>query len=147
MARLIANLHPFLQAKRLVLQCVRQFVRQHWTLRLHVHPVQQVYGLGFGVVVSRHLLLEERNQKRLQIEIARQQSKFLQHDFRALQPLRILVLLHVLLDKGLHLAALHQPPLDLLFDGQLRLPAGKLQDLVNRLEKLLGFLRGDDLFW
>jgi len=145
--RVITGSQPFFQSERLVLQCVRQFVRQHRTLRVRIHPVQQVHRLGLRVVVSRNLLFEHRHQKGLQIEIARQQPEFLKHHFRALQPLGVLVFFHSFLDKVLHLAAFDEAPLHLRLDRQLRILAGEFQDLVHRLEQLLRLLRRNDLFW
>src|SRR5207248_10495455 len=105
-------------------------------------PVEQVDSLSFGIVVTGDLLLEQRYQERLQIEIAWQESKLLEDDFRPLEALGILVLLHVLLDECLHFAALAKPPLLLFFDGLLGFAAGEFEDFIDRLEKLLGLLRG-----
>ena len=138
--------HPFLNAERLVLERVRQFVRQHRLLLFDIHPVQQIHSSCFDVVVSRHLLPQHRHQEGGQVEVPRQQPEFLQHRRRPLQSLRVLVVLHALLDVGLHLVALGQPALHLVLDREARVLAGKLQDLVHRAEKFLRLFGRDDGF-
>ena len=88
----VGRLHVFFQIERLVLQRMGQFVRQHRLLLVRAQPVEQIHGLGFGIVVSGDLLFQQRHQKCSQVEVARQQSKFLEHQLGAAQPLGIFVL-------------------------------------------------------
>ena len=78
---------PLLQVGVLVLQRVGQLVRQHRLLLVGVDPVEHVHGLGFGVVVGFDLFLEQRQQKRLELEVAVEQAELLEHDLVALQAL------------------------------------------------------------
>jgi hypothetical protein len=78
---------PLFQVGVLVLQGVGQLVGQHRLLLLDVHPVQHVNGLGFGVVVGLDLLLEQRQQKGLEGEVAVQQAELLEHNLAALHAL------------------------------------------------------------
>ena len=78
---------PFFQVGVLVLQGVGQLVRHHRLLLVRIDPVEQVHGLGLGVVVGFDLLLEERQQKGLELEILVEQAEFLEHDFVALEAL------------------------------------------------------------
>jgi hypothetical protein len=78
---------PLFQVGVLVLQGVGQLVGQHRLLLLDVHPVEHVHGLGLGVVVGLDLLLEQRQQKGLEVEVAIEQAELLEHDFVALQAL------------------------------------------------------------
>ena len=61
-----------------------KFVRKHRLLGIGGEPVQQIHALGLHVVVPGDLLLKKLDQETVQIEVARQESKLLQHDFRAL---------------------------------------------------------------
>ena len=83
----LAFLHPLLQAHGLVLERVRQLVSHHRLLLFHGHPVEQVHGFCFGIVVAGHFFAQERDQKGFQIEVARKQAEFFQHQLRPAQAL------------------------------------------------------------
>ena len=87
---------PLVQIDVLVLQGVGQLVRQHRLLFVDAHPIQQIDGLGFGVVVGLDLLLQQGQQKRLQVEIAIKKAEFLEHDFAALHAFGILIFVELL---------------------------------------------------
>ncbi len=82
----------------LVLQRVGQLVGQNRLLFLHADPVEHVHGLGLGVVIGFDLLLQQRQQKRLQVEVAVQQAELLEHDLVALQPLGSFILVEFLFE-------------------------------------------------
>ena len=144
----LAFLHPLLQAHRLVLEGVRQLVSHHRLLLFHGHPVEQVHGFCFGIVVAGHFFPQEGNQKRFQIEVARQQAKFFQHKFRPPQALGVLVV-QVLGEKGNDLIAAGQFALDFPLDGQAGLLAVEIENFVDGVEQFLGLTRGDldFVFW
>ena len=135
---------PFLQVGVLVLQGVGQLVGQHRLLLLDVHPVEHVDGLGFGVVVGFDLLLEQRQQKGLEGEVAVQQAELLEDDFALLQALGALVFVEFLLQVAFHGGAGGELALDGALDGQAGLLRGEL-DAVHRprQKSLLGLLGGD----
>ena len=95
----------------------------------------------FGIVVAGHLLLQQGHQKFSQVEVTRQQSKFLQHQLGAAQTLGVFVLGGVLGDIGFHLVAADQLALDLVLDREQCVATGKLQNLIHRAKKFLSFLR------
>ena len=94
----VGRLHVFFEIERLVLQRMRQFVRQHRLLLVGAQPVEQIHGLGFGIVISRHLLFQQHHQKFPQVEVSGQKAKFLEHQLGAAQALGIFVLAGVLGD-------------------------------------------------
>ena len=127
----------------LILQGVRQFVGQHRPLRVSIHPVEQVNGLGLGIVEAGDLLLEQAEQKRPQLEIARQQSQLLQRRGGAFKPLGVLVLLHVPHNVLFHFIAIGELPLHLVLDRQPRILADECQNFIDRPEQFLGLFRAD----
>jgi len=52
-----AALHPSRKIDVLILQGVRKFVRHDRFLLLNGNPVEQIYRLGFRIVVAGHLFL------------------------------------------------------------------------------------------
>ncbi len=136
----VCRLHIFFEIERLVLQGMGQFVGQHRLLLVDAQPVEKIHGPGFGIVVSRDLLFQQRHQKRPQVEVSGQQPKFLEHQLGAAQALGIFVLAGVLGDIGFHFIAADQLALDLVLDGKQRVFAGKAQNLVHRAEEFLRFL-------
>ena len=101
----------------LVLQGVSQFVGQHWFLLLNVHPIQHVNSLVLGVVVGLDLLLEQRQQKGFEGEVAVQQAKLFEHDLIALQAPGALILLELPLEVIFHGCAGDDLALHLALDG------------------------------
>ena len=101
------------------------------------HPVEQVDGLGLGVVVGLDLLLKQRQQERLQLEVAVEQAELLQHDFPALQALGALVFLELLVQVSLHRGAGGELTLDRALDGQPGLLRGELEELIDQRKQLL----------
>ncbi len=96
---------PLFQVGVLVLEGVGQLVGQHRLLLLDVDPVEHVDGLGLGVVVGFDLLLEQRQQKGLEGEVAVEQAKLLEHDFVALEALCVLVFVELLLEVAFYRGA------------------------------------------
>src|SRR6266851_3913778 len=138
-----ATLEPLVEAEGLVLEGVRQFMRQHGTLQIGRHPVQQIYSFGFGIVIAGYLLFEQADEKCLQIEIFRQQAEFLQHQLSAFQALDVFVLGHVFLQVGNNFLTAGQTALDPMLDGKRSVFAGKVEDGVHVAEELLSLLGGD----
>ncbi len=97
-----ASQFPFLKINLLVLQRMGEFVRQHRLLNVRLHPVEQIDALRLGIVVSGHLLAQQTQKLRVQIVSRRKQPEFLQHEPRLLQPLRIFIVLHALVNVALH---------------------------------------------
>jgi hypothetical protein len=119
----------------LVLQGVGQFVGQHRLLFLDVHPVQQVHGLGLGVVVGLNLFFQKRQQKWLQRKVAVQHAELLQHDLVALHAFGAFVLVELLLHKALHRGPGGQLALHGVLDRQAGLLGGKLQQFIHETEQ------------
>ena len=140
---------PLFQIDRLVLQGVRQFVGQYGLLQLGLHPVEQVHGLGFRIVVGGHLFAEQLEEFGVQIVVLGNHAEFLQHELRTLQPLRVLVVLQPLLDVAFHLVARDELALHLVLDGKAGVLADELQNLVNRAKEFFRLRLGDGLlrFW
>ena len=136
---------PFLQANRLVLQGMRQLVGQHCFLQLRLHPVEQIHRLGFGIVVSRHLLAQQLQKLGVQIVVRRDHAEFLQHQLRAFEALGVLVILHPLLDVALHLIASDELAFHLVLNGEASVLADELENLVNRAEEFLRLGLSDGL--
>ena len=82
---------PFFEVEILVLQGMCELMRQHRLLQVRFNPVEQIHGFVLRIVIAGHLFLKQRNQKRLEIKIARQQSELLEHLFGALQAFGILI--------------------------------------------------------
>ncbi len=137
---------PLLQVGVLVLQGVGQFVRHHRLLLFGIDPVEQVHGLGFGVVVGFDLLLEERQQEGLELEVVVEEAEFLEHDFVALQALGALVLVEFFFEVAFHGGARGELALDGAFDGQAGFVGGEFDELVDQGEELFGLL-GRDAGW
>ena len=131
-----ADLRPLRQANLLILQRVRQFVRQHRLLLVGLNPVQQVHSLCLVVVETGNLFGQQGDEERLQLEVAVQQPKLLQHCLRARQPFCPFVLFKPLAEILVHLIACHQLAFDGVLYRQLRILAGKLQYFVDGLEQL-----------
>ena len=134
---------PLFQVGVLVLESVGQLVGQHRLLLLDVHPVEQVHGLGFRVVIGFDLLFEQREQKGFQLEVAVQQAEFLQDDFAALEAFCALILLEFLLQIAFHGCAGGDLTLDCAFDGQAGLLRGELEQFIDQREELSGLFGGD----
>ena len=66
---------PLLQVGVLILQGVGELVGEHRLLLVGIDPVEHVDGFGFGVVVGFDLFLEQRQQKRLELEVAVEQAE------------------------------------------------------------------------
>jgi len=141
----VAALHPFFQPERLILQRMRQFMRHHRTLRLRSNPIQQIHGLRFRIVVAGHLLTQQLHQKSLQIEVGWKQPEFFQHQLRPAQALRIFVFGHVFFEISHNFIAGGELALDLMLDRQIRIFAGKFQNLIHLAEDLFRFLGRDFL--
>ena len=127
----------------LVLKRVGQFVGQHRLLLFDAHPVEHVNGLGLGVVIGFDLLLEQRQQKGLEGEVAVEQAELLEHDFIALQALGALILLEFLFQIAFDLGARGDLALDIALDGQAGLVGGELDQLINQAEELARLIRRD----
>ena len=83
---------PFFQVRVLVLEGVGELVSQNRLLLVDVYPVEQVDGLGFGIVEGFNLLIEKREEKRLEVEVAVEEAELLEDDFSALETLGAFVL-------------------------------------------------------
>ena len=118
-------------------------MRQHRTLQIRLHPVEQVHSLGLRVVVARDLFLQQADQKTLQIVIFWQQAKFLQHQLGAPKTLHIFVLGHVLFEIAHHLIAAGETALDLMLDGKRTIFRGKVEDRIHVAEEFFGLLGSD----
>ena len=132
----------FSHADGLVLQRVGQFVGHDRLLLFHGHPVEQVDGFCFGIVVAGDFFSQERDEESLQIEIARKQAEFLQHQFRTAQALGVFVV-HVLGEEGDDLVAAGQLAFHFMLDGQAGLLAVEFQNFIDGVEEFLG-LAGSD---
>ena len=108
------------------MQGVGQLMSQHGFLLLDVDPIQHVNGLGFGVVVGLDLLLEQRQQKRLESEVAVQQAELLEHDLAALHALGALVFLELLFQIAFDRSPGSDLSLHSALDGQAGFVGGKL---------------------
>ena len=134
---------PLFQAGVLVLQGVGQLVGEHRLLLLNVHPIQHIYGLVLGVVIGLDLLFEQRQQKRLEGEVAVQQAELFEHDLIALQAPRALVLLELPLEVIFHGCAGSDLALHLTLDGQPGFVGGKLDERIHQGKELALLLGGD----
>src|ERR1051326_5472760 len=77
-----------LQIVVLVLQSMGEFVSQDRFLLIAWNPVQHRDRLGLEVVIGRDLLAVRLYQKFLQVEVAREQAKFLHRQLGAGKSLR-----------------------------------------------------------
>ena len=136
----VTRLHVFLEIERLVLQGMCEFVGQHRLLLLQAQPVQQIYGFGLRIVITRHLFFQQNHQECAQIEVAGQKPKFFQHQFGAAQAFGVFVLRIVLGDVLGHLVAAYQLTLDLMLDGKRCVFAGEAQNLIHRAKEFFRFL-------
>ena len=134
---------PLFEVGVLVLESVRQLMGEHWLLLVDVDPVKHVDGLGFGVVVGFDLLLEQREEKRLEVEIAVEHTEFLEHDFSALEAFCVLVVVEFFLEVAFDGSAGGELALDGAFDGQAGFGGGELDELVDERKELFGLLGGD----
>ncbi len=134
---------PLVEVDVLVLQGVGQFVGQHGFLLVDADPVEHIHGLGLGVVVGLDLLFQQGQQKGLEVEIAIEQSEFLEHDLAALHALGVLVVVELLIQIAFHGGAGGEPALDLALDGQAGLLRGELEQFVDQSEELLGLFGCD----
>ena len=132
-----SRLRPLLQLEILILQSVRQFMRQHWLLLVRIDPIEQIHRLVIRVVVARHLFTQQFEHESFQVEIARDQSKFLQNNFRPLQLLRGFVFLETLDEESLHVVPAGELPFYLMLDRQRGIVALNLQNRVDGIEKFL----------
>ena len=124
-----------------------QFVGHDRLLLLHGHPVEQVYGFCFGIVVAGYFFSQERDEEGLQIEIAREQAEFFEHQFRAAQAFGVLVV-HMLGEEGDDLVAAGQLAFDFMFDGQAGLLAVEFQNFIDGVEEFFGLAGSDfDFFF
>ena len=123
-----------------------ELVRQHRLLRIGRDPVEQIDGLRLAVVVRGNLLVEQLDQKRLQMEIRVDQAEFLQHDFRPLHALRVFVVVHFFQEILLDFRARGQVRLHFVLDGQFGVFRGKLENGRNGGKQFLRLLRGDVAF-
>src|SRR6185312_16890943 len=101
---------------------------------------------GFGIVVAGDLLFEEADEKGLEVEVLVEHSEFLEHDFGALKAAGILAILHFvieILDDGV---AVGEAALDAMFDGELGVVGGELENGVHGGEELFGLFGGDVSF-
>ena len=114
----VGRFHVFLEIERLVLQRMSQFVRQHRLSAARHQPVQQIHGLGFGIVVTRHLLLSSATRNVPRSKSRGSSPNFFSTSSDAAQALRILVLGGVLFDIGLHFVAVDQLSLDFMLDRE-----------------------------
>ena len=131
---------------------MRQLMHQHRLLRLRVNPVQQINRLRLGVVIACDLLLQQLQHERLQLKVAVQQPKLLQHNLPALHPLRVLVLVELIRQVFLHRVPAGQRPLYLVLDRQPALLRGIFRQLIHAAEQLLRLLGsnvrlGGGRFW
>jgi len=94
-----------------------QFVGQHRLLLFRLNPVQQIHRLGLVVVKTRHLLRQQRDHERLQLEVAIQQPELLQHNLRPRQALRSLVFVELFAQIPGDLVARDQLALHAMHDG------------------------------
>ena len=111
---------------------------QHRLLGVRRDPVEQVYGLGFAVVVSGDLLGQQADQERLELEVPVKQPKLFQHDLRTLHSLGVFVVVELVDYVFLHRLPRLQLPLHLVLHRQLGIIRGKMQDVVDRAKQLLG---------
>ena len=63
--RLVVVAIPFLQVNMLVLQCVRQLVRQYRFLLFRRNPIQQIHRLCFVIVIAGDLFAQQLDQNGL----------------------------------------------------------------------------------
>lgn len=127
----------------LILQGVGEFVGEHWLLLVDGYPVEHVNGFGFGVVVSLDLLLEQREEEGLEVEVFVEEAEFFQDNLALLQALGALIVVEALLEVGFHGGAAGEAALDLGLDGQAGFLRGELHELVDEREELLGLLGSD----
>ena len=106
-------------------------------------PVEHVDGFGFGVVEGLDLLLEQRQQKGLEVEVAVEEAELLEDDFVALEAFCAPVVVEFLLEVAFDGGAGGELALDGALDGQTGLVGGELDEFVDEGEKLLGLLGGD----
>ena len=122
-------------------------MRHDRLLLFNGHPVEQIHGFGFRIVVTGDFLAQQGDQKRFEIELARQQAKFFQHQFGAAQALGVFVV-QVLGEIGDDLIAAGEFALHLFLDGKAGLLAVEIQNFVDRVKKFLGLTRRDlDFFF
>ena len=138
---------PLLKIDLLVLQRMGEFVRQYRLLNVRLHPVQEIDALRLGIVVGCNLLAQQAKKLRVQVVARRKQAEFLQHQPGLLQPLRVLIVLHALVNVLLHRLAGDEVTLDLVLDRQAGVVAGELQDFIDRTEEFLGLRLGDASLW
>jgi len=129
---------PLLEIGVLVLEGMRELVGHYLLLLVGIHPIEQVHGLGFGVVEGLDLLFEKGEKKWLEGKVAVEQAEFLQHDLVALQTLGAFILVELLFQIGFNRRARDQLAFDGAFDGQPRLVGRELDEHVDHGEELLG---------
>ncbi len=125
---------------------MRELVGQHRLLRVGRKPIEQIHLLGLNVVVAGDLLLKKINEEFVKIEVARQQSKFLEDDLGSLETLCIFVLIHLLVDVLGYLLATRELARDLLLNREAGVFAQPGECVVDGSKQLLSLLRRDLLF-
>ena len=85
--RLCPRLAPLCQIIILILQRVREFVREDGSLFFEGHGVQQENGLGLFVVKPGNRLPVRLHQELTQVEVPRQQAELLHREFGACETL------------------------------------------------------------
>ena len=124
-------MEKFPQVEILVLERVRQFVRQHHFLHVFAHPICDQHGLAPRVVDARRLLRVEGDEEFPEVEVARHQAESLEHRLLLVKFARGILLFEVLRQVILDLG----PPHDLLLERRLDGQAG---DLAHVLEDGVG---------
>ncbi len=105
----------------------------HRFLFFHRNPVEQIYGSCLGIVVAGDFLFQQSNEKSFEIEVAGQESEFLQHQFRPAEALRVLIV-QMFGEIGLDFVAAGQLALHFPLDGKAGLFAVELQNFIDGME-------------
>ena len=134
---------PLFEVGVLILEGVGELVGEDRLLVIGTDPVEHIYGLGFGVVIGFDLLLEEYEQKRLELEIVIEEAEFLEDDFVALQALGAFILIELFFKVLFDGVAGSELALDGALDGQTGFVGGELDEHIDQGEELAGLLGRD----
>jgi len=136
--RLCPRLAPLCQIIILILQRVREFVREDGSLFFEGHGVQQENGLGLFVVKPGNRLPVRLHQELTQVEVPRQQAELLHREFGACETLGKIGASQTVLGEFFDACLPHDSFLYRIVLGEPGVFAGELKNFIHGGEQFLG---------
>jgi hypothetical protein len=135
---ILVDVKPLVEIVALVLQGMYEFVSHDRLLDVRGDPIEKIDGFVVGVIPSLDLFLVEAEHVLAQIEVAGNKAELFEGHGGAVEALAISLLFHARLDVLGDLLAGGQLLFDSVEDGKAGTLTGKLQDVINGAEELLG---------